>query len=372
MRRRRDRSRPRVGGRGAWSTQAACPSPARSSNDRTGCTSSLMKAFAAAFARVLIARAAPSVVVAMATLGGCRNGAPSAAEPTVAVTTTALITSPRESLVTLATGATLPFVSTKVTGEGHAMGTHLAYAAFTTPALDEAHVQSLFDAATAEIVRLEKLMTTWDPASEVSQINAAAGKEPGARRAGDLRRHSRGDSRERDQRRNVRHHLRDAARPCGSSTKISTPIRLPRAAVHAQVKYVGYRHVKPDPAASTVFLDEPHVLHRARGHRQGIRGRPRVEGAARRGSRLLLRAGGRRSVHAWHQARRISVDRRNPRPARAGERLLRYGPGQRSRLQHRGRLRALLRGRRQAVPPHHRSPYRLPGDRLSQRDDLGN
>ncbi len=31
------------------------------------------------------------------------------------------------------------------------------------------------------------------------------------------------------------------------------------AAVRAQVKYVGYRHVKLDPAASTVFLDEPHV-----------------------------------------------------------------------------------------------------------------
>ena len=58
------------------------------------------------------------------------------------------------------------------------MGTHLAYAAFTTPALDAAHVRALFDAATAEIVRLEKLMTTWDPTSEVSRINAAAGKEP--------------------------------------------------------------------------------------------------------------------------------------------------------------------------------------------------
>ena len=58
------------------------------------------------------------------------------------------------------------------------MGTHLAYAAFTTPALDAAHVRALFDAATAEIVRLEKLMTTWDPASEVSRVNAAAGKEP--------------------------------------------------------------------------------------------------------------------------------------------------------------------------------------------------
>ena len=44
------------------------------------------------------------------------------------------------------------------------MGTHLAYAAFTTPrSVDAASVRALFDAATAEIVRLEKLMTTWDP-----------------------------------------------------------------------------------------------------------------------------------------------------------------------------------------------------------------
>src|SRR5580693_7167919 len=43
----------------------------------------------------------------------------------------------------------VPFVPEKVTGEGHAMGTHLAYAAFTTPTLDAPHVRSLFEAATA-------------------------------------------------------------------------------------------------------------------------------------------------------------------------------------------------------------------------------
>jgi thiamine biosynthesis lipoprotein len=57
------------------------------------------------------------------------------------------------------------------------MGTHLAFAAFTTPQLDEAAIRSKFDAATSEIVRLEKLMTTWDPQSEVSRVNAGAGKE---------------------------------------------------------------------------------------------------------------------------------------------------------------------------------------------------
>jgi thiamine biosynthesis lipoprotein len=138
------------------------------------------------------------------------------------------------------------------------MGTHLAYAAFTTPTLGAARVQGLFDAATAEIVRLEKLMTTWDPASEVSRVNAAAGKAPVA----------------------VGPETFDVIREAIHASEISegtfditfetlhglwkfdqdldahppTP-----AAVHAQARYVGFRHVKLDAAASTVYLDEPHV-----------------------------------------------------------------------------------------------------------------
>jgi thiamine biosynthesis lipoprotein len=56
------------------------------------------------------------------------------------------------------------------------MGTHLGMVAFTTPTVDEAAVRRAFDAATQEIERLEQLMTTWRPDSEVSRINAAAGK----------------------------------------------------------------------------------------------------------------------------------------------------------------------------------------------------
>lgn len=44
-----------------------------------------------------------------------------------------------------------PFVAEKVTGEDHAMGTHLAYASFTTPSLDAGRLHAAFDAATAEI-----------------------------------------------------------------------------------------------------------------------------------------------------------------------------------------------------------------------------
>ncbi len=56
------------------------------------------------------------------------------------------------------------------------MGTHIALAAYTTASLDEAAVRRAFDAAVAEIRRLEALMTTWQPDSELSRVNAAAGK----------------------------------------------------------------------------------------------------------------------------------------------------------------------------------------------------
>ncbi len=68
------------------------------------------------------------------------------------------------------------FVPERVHGEGKAMGTHVAFAAYTTPTVDAAKARAAFDAALAEIRRVEALMTTWRPDSEVSRINAAAGK----------------------------------------------------------------------------------------------------------------------------------------------------------------------------------------------------
>jgi thiamine biosynthesis lipoprotein len=68
------------------------------------------------------------------------------------------------------------FVPERVWGEGLAMGTHLAFAAYTTKTVDAARTRKTFDAAIAEIKRIEALMTTWTPDSEVSRINAAAGK----------------------------------------------------------------------------------------------------------------------------------------------------------------------------------------------------
>lgn len=56
------------------------------------------------------------------------------------------------------------------------MGTHLQFAAFTTPTLPADKVHAGFEAAIAEIKRVEAIMTTWRPDSELSKVNAAAGK----------------------------------------------------------------------------------------------------------------------------------------------------------------------------------------------------
>lgn len=67
------------------------------------------------------------------------------------------------------------FVPERVHGQGTAMGTHVAFAAYTTPKADTRKTRAAFDAALEEIKRIEALMTTWRD-SEVTRINAAAGK----------------------------------------------------------------------------------------------------------------------------------------------------------------------------------------------------
>ena len=147
-----------------------------------------------------------------------------------------------------------PFVSEKVTGEAKAMGTHLAYAAFTTPALDGARVRAAFDAATDEIRRLEGLMTTWRDDSEVSRINAAAGKAPVA----------------------VGQETYDVIAEAVHASVISDgafditfeslhglwkfdedldPHPPSDAAIKAKLQLLSYKHIKLDPQKRTVMLD---------------------------------------------------------------------------------------------------------------------
>jgi FAD:protein FMN transferase len=67
-------------------------------------------------------------------------------------------------------------IPTRVAIDDKAMGTHVTLAAYTTPTLDEAALREKLGKALAEIKRLETLMTTWREDSEISRINAAAGK----------------------------------------------------------------------------------------------------------------------------------------------------------------------------------------------------
>jgi thiamine biosynthesis lipoprotein len=175
-----------------------------------------------------------------------------------------------------------PFAAEKVTGEGHAMGTHLAFAAFTTPRLDAARLRAAFDGATGEISRLEKLMTTWDPSSEVSRVNAAAGKGPvpvGAETFDIVRESLRAST------------LSDGAFDITFETlhglwkfdEDLDPHPPGAAEVRARLGYLGFGHVKLDDRARTVFLDEAHVRIGLGGIAKGY--------AVDRASKVLVDAG---------------------------------------------------------------------------------
>jgi thiamine biosynthesis lipoprotein len=64
---------------------------------------------------------------------------------------------------------------TKVRYSDHAMGTSVTVWLWTA---DERGAAQAAEAVFLEMKRLDKVMTTWDPASEVSQINTAAGEKP--------------------------------------------------------------------------------------------------------------------------------------------------------------------------------------------------
>ncbi|WP_437831561.1 FAD:protein FMN transferase [Sorangium sp. So ce1153] len=73
-------------------------------------------------------------------------------------------------------GASAQAGPARVVVEARAMGTSLVVAAYTSEAMDEAAIRGRLDKAIAEIRRLEGLMTTWRPESELSRVNAAAGR----------------------------------------------------------------------------------------------------------------------------------------------------------------------------------------------------
>ena len=151
-----------------------------------------------------------------------------------------------------------PFSPERIGHEDKAMGTHLAFTAYTTPTVDGAATQKLFLAAVDEIKRIESLMTTWRPDSEVSLVNAGAGKAPvkvGAetfaviKEAVHTSEISEGTF---DITFEVLHGL-------WKFDEDLDPHPPSDAQIKAKLPLLSYKHIKLDPVAQTVFLDKPGV-----------------------------------------------------------------------------------------------------------------
>lgn len=120
------------------------------------------------------------VTIACLILAGCPEAPTAAPPPLPAAPPAASTSSVHADLLSPPPAASAPppkaFVPERVQSDGKAMGTHIVFAAFTNETVDAAKARVAFDAALAEIRRIETLMTTWKADSEVSKINAAAGK----------------------------------------------------------------------------------------------------------------------------------------------------------------------------------------------------
>ncbi len=147
-----------------------------------------------------------------------------------------------------------PSPRTKVSAETGAMGTRITFSALTSDRTDEAHVRATIGQAISEIRRLEALMTTWRADSEVSRINASAGRAPVVVGPETLA--------------VIEKSLWMSAKSGGVfditfeamhglwrfDEDLAAELPSP-AAVAARRKLIDYRHVVVDRTASTVFLD---------------------------------------------------------------------------------------------------------------------
>lgn len=124
----------------------------------------------------------------------------------------------------------------------------------TVVAADHTSSQAYIDLAVGEISRIEKLISSWDPASQTSMINANAGKQPVKvdKELFDLIERSLAISRVTDGAFDISYAAMDRIwKFDGSMTAMPDP-----EVVAASVSKVGYQHIILDRDAGTVFLEK--------------------------------------------------------------------------------------------------------------------
>ena len=233
----------------------------------------------------------------------------------------------------------------------------------TATATDEAVARPAFDAVFAEFERLEALMSTWRPASDVVRINAAAGIEPVPVHA------------------DVREVLRQAKQisewtegtfdvTFGALTDVwkfdhdqdnTVPSRRgdPRAAAADRLSPDRDRRSCGHGLPETQRDEDP-----SRRHRQGLRRRARAPDPAQGRSAGFHDPGRRRSLRRRPQERR-AVAFGDSGSARTRGPDLRDDRSQRQHLQHLRRLRALLLQGRRPLSPHPRPAHGSAGARYA-------
>jgi thiamine biosynthesis lipoprotein len=128
-----------------------------------------------------VKNAASLVLILLGGLAACNEPATSAPVVPPMPTAPPMPEDPAKSVLKSAAepapDAGAKFWPDRVSADGTAMGTHVQFVAFTTPKVGAPQARAAFEAAIAEIKRVEDLMTTWHD-SDVFRINAQAGKSP--------------------------------------------------------------------------------------------------------------------------------------------------------------------------------------------------
>ena len=246
-----------------------------------------------------------------------------------------------------------------------AMGTEIKLTAWTA---DEAKAAKAFDAGFDEIRRIEVLMTDWErpgePESDLVRINKAAGKQAVkvsddtlavVEKALDMSRRSDGAF-------DITFAVMRGLWKFDDDLTKTVP---PAAEIARRRKLIDWRQVEVNSKARTVKL-------RRAGMRIGLGGIAkgfavdRCAAVLRQEGRPYMVTGGDLYVAGRKGTANWMVGVRDPRGS--ADKVIAAMPIQDHAFSTAGDYERIVRARRQALPPHHRSQDRLPGDGVAQRD----